>query len=95
MKGLIQCYVSSLISFTTLYWSAVYTYRVHYDSEINIAISISQASISSLQVYLVEACVFPLLYFAYITAAIFISYARVGVAIQVQNSASRTLNLHV
>ena len=31
-----------------------------------------------LQVYLLEACVFPLLYLAYITVVIFISYARVG-----------------
>ena len=31
-----------------------------------------------LQVYLLEACVFPLLYLVYITFVIFISYARVG-----------------
>ena len=31
-----------------------------------------------LQVYLLEACIFPLLYLAYITVVIFITYARVG-----------------
>lgn len=31
-----------------------------------------------LQVYLLEACAFPLLYLAYITVVISISYARVG-----------------